>query len=539
MTRNRLPQVFGWRFAILLGIVLAGSVAAQNQTDTLQYGTQRQADLRRQAVGSYSPRLPSDSPRIGSMTPAERRAAVDAYWGDGPSTAEKLKIFDTYSDYADRKFAAFQNLVVDWPALRQKYRAQVAAGVSRGRFAGIMNHLALQLRDSHTQANDMLVQYQTVPGPGVPSMGQGAWIVDISGACLTAQDDGSALVYSVVPNHPLGLRRGDRILGYDGKPWRELYQQLIDEEFPMWLLWWGTSQSSFDHSFVMSAGMSWHLFDVMDIAKQSTGQVIHVPTSLMPGDIFWGFCSEEMSIPGVSQPNFFAGNYVRSGIVTGTNIGYIYVWGWVGTSEIDFANAVYQLTQVDKVAGLIVDYRFNVGGFIRAPLLGTAVLAERPAPTIGLDQRLKPYDHFMMTTQITPDFFKVDFTHFGNRDVPIKLSYAGPVAVLVGPGAVSSGDFGSELLRSLPVARTFGKSTSMALGLPTQPALGTHIDLGPDWDARVSESNSYAIGRPRDYLIHTEFPVDELVWLTPTDVAAGQDTVVNAAMKWLTTQIGQ
>ena len=56
----------------------------------------------------------------------------------GPSqlTSEKLKIFDTYWDYADRKFAAYQNLVVDWPALRQKYRAEVAAGVSRARRLG-------------------------------------------------------------------------------------------------------------------------------------------------------------------------------------------------------------------------------------------------------------------------------------------------------------------------------------------------------------------------------------------------------------------
>jgi len=541
MTRNTFPRVVGLlaMSAILVGIVLVGSVAAQSPPDTLQYGAQRQADLRSQAINAHPPQMPSDSPRIGSMTPSERRAAIDAYWGDGLSTAEKLKIFDTYWDYADRKFAAYQNLVVDWPALRQQYRAEVAAGVSRGRFAGIMNHLALQLRDSHTQADDILVNFDTVPGPGVPSMGQGAWIVDTSGACLTAQDDGSALVYSVMPNHPLGLQRGDRILGYDGKPWRELYQELINEEVPMWLLWWGTSQSSFDHSFVMSAGMNWHLFDVMDIAKQSTGQVTHVPTSSMPGDIFWGFCSEQMNVSGVSKPNFFAGNYVRAGIVTGTNIGYIYVWAWEGKAEIEFANAAYQLTQVDKVAGLIVDYRFNVGGFIRAPLLGTAILADRPAPTLGNDQRLKPYDHFLMKTLIPPDFFKVDFLHLGNRDIPVKLSYAGPVAVLVGPGAVSAGDFGSELLRSLPVARTFGKSTSMAVGLPTQPALGTVINLGPDWFARVSESNSYAVGRPKDYLIHTEFPVDELVWLTPEDVAAGRDTVVSAALKWLNAQIGQ
>ena len=78
----------------------------------------------------------------------------------------------------------------------------------------------------------------------------------------------------------------------------------------------------------------------------------------------------------------------------------------------------------------------------------------------------------------------------------------------------------------------------MALGLPTQPALGTRIDLGPDWDGRVSESNSYKVGAPHDYLIHTEFPVDELVWLTPSDVAAGSDTVVRAAMAWIHQRLG-
>jgi hypothetical protein len=40
----------------------------------------------------------------------------------------------------------------------------------------------------------------------------------------------------------------------------------------------------------------------------------------------------------------------------------------------------------------------------------------------------------------------------------------------------------------------------------------------------VAETNSYAVGAPKDYLTHAEFPVDERVWLRPHDVAAGQDT---------------
>src|SRR5262249_39306669 len=141
-TRHWVPRPFGsvslWS-AILLGGALMTVAAAQTSFDTLEFGAAAQATLRSQAIAAYTAQRPSPLPRLGSMTPSERRAAVDAFWGGGLSTADKLKIFDTFWDYADRKFAAFQNLVVDWPSLRDKYRAEVAAGVSRGRFAGIMN----------------------------------------------------------------------------------------------------------------------------------------------------------------------------------------------------------------------------------------------------------------------------------------------------------------------------------------------------------------------------------------------------------------
>ena len=78
----------------------------------------------------------------------------------------------------------------------------------------------------------------------------------------------------------------------------------------------------------------------------------------------------------------------------------------------------------------------------------------------------------------------------------------------------------------------------MAVGLPTQPALGTELDLGEDWFARVAETNTYAVGAPTDYLTHAEFPVDEPVWLHPNDVAAGEDTVVKAALRWLVQEGG-
>src|SRR5262245_1291712 len=102
----------------------------------------------------------------------------------------------------------------------------------------------------------------------------------------------------------------------------------------------------------MSAGLNWHLFDTIDIAK-ATGGVAHLPTSLMPGAIFWGFCSEQLAVSGVPKPTYFDGTYVSFGVVDGTRIGYIYSWSWLGNAVDQFAEAVYELTQVQQVEALV------------------------------------------------------------------------------------------------------------------------------------------------------------------------------------------
>jgi hypothetical protein len=260
----------------------------------------------------------------------------------------------------------------------------------------------------------------------------------------------------------------------------------------------------------------------MDVLKASTGRVDHMPTSRMPGNIFHGFCAEELGVPGVPKPNFFSGQLISGGIVTGTHIGYIYAWGFLGTAGDDFAALIHQLTQVDHVDGLILDLRFNEGGFADAPRAGLSELVSPVRATIAMDGRADVVDHFAMK----PVFGSGDFLLGGGL-------YGGRVAVLVGPGAVSAGDIAAELTRFIPASRSFGESTSMALGLPSQPVLGSDLDLGPAWDARVAETNSFEVATPGRYLTHREFPVDQHVWLRPADVAAGRDTVVKAALRWL------
>jgi hypothetical protein len=106
--------------------------------------------------------------------------------------------------------------------------------------------------------------------------------------------------------------------------------------------------------------------------------------------------------------------------------------------------------------------------------------------------------------------------------------YDKPIAVLVGPGAVSSGDQVALRMKFHPMARFFGKSTTTAFNSPVELNL-----YNPDWYSRYAHSDAYLVSDPNHYLTHDELTVDEEVWLKPDDVANGFDTVVEEAIAWI------
>src|SRR6476619_3594429 len=116
----------------------AAAAVAQQQPSIPEVGHEEMLRLRAAAAAR-----PISSPlvRLALTTPESRRQAIDALWGEGLPTADKLDLFDKFWLYADGRFAAFQGITVDWAALRSRYRSEIEGGVSRGRFAAIMNHL--------------------------------------------------------------------------------------------------------------------------------------------------------------------------------------------------------------------------------------------------------------------------------------------------------------------------------------------------------------------------------------------------------------
>lgn len=454
-----------------------------------------------------------------SRTREDWQAMIDAYWGPSDLTSnQRLLIYDSFWNTINRDFACFPDLEVDWDALYAQYRGEILGSISKGRFSAIMNQLAWALMETHTWIGDEDVM-NTDTAPGVPLFctdGNGLdWTF---GAGLTPLPDDTALIYEVVPGHPLGLEPGDRILGYDGRAWSELYRELVEFELPMRSSA-RSSERTRHHKLITSAGVNWHLFDTLDVIKAETGEISRMATSGLAGLTESIYRREQLPVPGVAFPSIADGTPVTWGVVEGTNIGYIYVVQWNEDSEPQFHDACYEFTVTNPTDGLIIDFRLNGGGNMSTSDPGLEILFNDDVYTIGWVSRCDPNDRYALCDLGIEDGYVIHgdpATYFGN-----------PIAVLTGPAAVSSGDQVALRMEFHPEARFFGKTTSTTFNAPT------YMNVWPWNPVMYAESDAFRLSEPDVYLTHDELRVHCPVWLDPEDVRVGTDTVVQAAIDWI------
>jgi len=476
------------------------------------------------------------SQKIGKYTVEEWKTVIDSTWGEGLPTADKLQIFDLYWNAVDADYGGFVNLDVNWDSLKNAYRPEVEDGVSRGRFAAIMNQLSMALMEIHTHCNDTGVREDSLH-PGYPLLAHYCAYMPYDnghfGAGLTPLPDSSAFVYKVVDNHPLGLEMGDIVLGYDGIPWKYLYQELLAAELPIAFpnyLNVGTSERSVSHVWLMSAGLNWHLFDTIDILKYSTNDTVHLPTSNLISQDMHIYCSEQLPVPGVPMvdlSNWGENTLVSWGIVEDTKIGYIYVYSWYEKEGNAFGIAVNEFIDNYKTTGLILDFRTNSGGGINTANEGFRRLFNLDQNAFHFVERSDPNDHFAMeSTPLKINKYKIYTDNY---------LYDRPIAVLTGPFSFCGGDFNAVRLKYHPMTRFFGKPTNSAFSEGKVGQTNNHNVLIPfvGWEAGYVPMNTYLVTNPDNYLMHVGFEVDEDVWLTQEDVTNGEDTVVKRAIEWI------
>jgi hypothetical protein len=457
-----------------------------------------------------------------------------------------LTLFDDFWTTIDQTYPGFHNINVDWDSLRNVYRPEIEAGVSRGRFAAIMNWLAFQLYDFHVQIRDNVVVFDSL-NSGIPLFVGSGYHSTITkhiygekfchfGANLAPMPDSSLFVYRVVPNHPLGLETGDIILGYDKTPWKDLLKEIRNAELPIWRSHVvGSNKSSTDYALLTSAGENWHLFDTIDILKFNTSDTLSLPTNLLQNQEMELINTDQLPISGVPFPDTENGHWVSSGIVEGTNIGYIYVWNWLEAGDLPFhvaintGDAFFQAVQTLKdehnVSGLIIDSRYNWGGYALEVSKALNVFFNKDQDIIMNFERSDPENHLALMRDTGVDHL---FHINANNTI-----FDRPVAVLTGPFSISMGDIMPMEMRYHPYVKTFGR--------PTDGAFGT-VDLAPfgtpaEWFSLITLTNIALFDRPEEYLMHKDIQPDEKVWFEQEDVVKGEDTVVKRAIDWITNKV--
>jgi hypothetical protein len=504
--------------------------------------TPRVVPFVRPATPIQMPACPPALKRPGHYSVTDWRRLADSTWGPGATTADKLALFDAFCDNINWFWGGFPNLVVNWDSLRVAYRPIVTAGVSRGRFEGIMSRMARALSEWHVYFIDlgidsaMFVYTDNPPGatfwyrPGIPLLNLDPLrLTTPLGAALAAVNDTIAIVCRSAPDHPMGLQPGDIILGYDGRPWRSCLSELIDAELPELLGGAiGSTPAAVAHCLAMSVGLNWGLFDTMDVMKYPGNELVHYPTSLLNSlQPPYPLSVEQLAVPGVSFPNVVEDTLVSWGVVEGTDIGYVYAMDWGGWTERLFERAIRDLTTERRVRGLILDFRTNLGGSPGAANGGFRQLfGFDPTSNYSLAIRQAGSDHFS---------FRVDPPFAGDHFTPSLRTFTGPIAVLTGPLCGSAGDYNAFRLRFHPMVRFFGKPTA---GAYTASSFVPGDSLFPTmrflpYVTRADNGTVFSNLPGEGYMIHKAFPVDEDVWLTREGIARGEDNVVASALEWI------
>ncbi len=519
------------KYATLVFVVLLCSVNLNAQINSKEFETVPLKTLQR-TLDSLQALSVSRMQLAGKTTASNFdtttfTARINSSWGAGLSTSEKLNVFDTYWKQIDSFYASFNGLpMYNWDSIVNAMRTEISGGVSKGRFAGIMGQLLGYLNDGHTHFFDLDLFSTSSTFWGRPLFygPSGSY-----GGCLTMLDDSSVMVYTAVPGNVLGLQPGDRILGYNGIPWKVLVPLLLRHQLPMGVSAYSTDSATW-HRYMISVLGNFLMFDTLNIEK-CDGTKVNFPTTIMTSAYTANnFCTEQMEVPGVKKmtyTDYYTNNkMVTWGVITGTGIGYVALYDCGDISGDSLLIPIKRLVEDSMVDGLILDIRTNFGGSLLTYRNAFHYLNNGNFAWMGWADRVSPTDRYTMDPSLAPP------SAYGTTDTDPSY-FDKKIALLVGPGAISAGDIMQILYTHHPQLKIIGKPTAGAFG-----SIRSITMPFSNFNASRQNGDFYRAEDNTFYLSHHNFPIDSFVWFNRTSVCNNEDNILNTAIRWIKPELG-
>ncbi len=344
--------------------------------------------------------------------------------------------------------------------------------------------------------------------------------ISVYGVCAHPRGDHFVVSQAPGTSNPLALDLGDEVLAVNGLSGPALHQLILDDA----VCGNGAGNDSVAHDLAAAALFSWlRPGDVLDV--RAPDGTLH---TVVVGD-------EEAAPVYCRYPAGPTGTPLVTATLRPDNVAvialtrFVFFPGEPGYDE-DYLTQLANMTQAiedeldtvrDDAVGVVWDLRGNIGGYTFA---GLEVVSGMPGA---------------MSTFIARCWYRVpgsdplDYQDSGPFQLTPspRFDVGVPAAVLIDGRTISAGDYFARAAQVATDARLFGRPAAGAYG-----GGGAYIELSESPGYYLSY-DPYRCDDEEGLPLETRsVEPDELVELSPDDLVAGRDTVVERAAAWILDQ---
>lgn len=474
----------------------------------------------------------------------------NVFWGGLPGTEDELlTVFVDISNFITSNFSGFNGLDLDWIGFTDEYYSKMEYAMNYGEFAYIMTKMGFVLQEGHTQ----IIPSRLMGDEGLNFMLDNAPVLVTQpftriGACYTVTQDEELVISKLIEEYdsPYNFKKGDEIVGFNGVPWQDWVDRLIDAGIPIYASP-GANEDTIRYNLLKSGMANINLFETVNIKRWETGKIETMDVIYIHPKENLAYCTDLTQAEGLDdwRDDIFVYGKLED---PNLDIGYIYLrecpagfeefmfseWNPYETLFAKkFEKAVLELMDTD---GIIIDIRTNDGGRPEPLYRGLAHLIKgkediQPFGAAGRDTSKPGKTNLQVIENYPWSAFKADDP---------DQYYENPIIVMTGPDCISACDMLVALLSKYDEFTIIGKQPN-----------GSATQVAGSMPYQVTEDNKYDVvytyltnltfffrdDEERKYLMRRDDFLDKPKWFTKDDLGNEVDTIREYAVELIKNEV--